>query len=55
MKVGYKWSSQCYIFDVSLHAGFPGNVSVPSAQASGAYIFRPYKQVPQPVSSTRTV
>jgi hypothetical protein len=35
--------------------GFPGNNSSPEFQASGAYVFRPFSQTAQPVSTNRTV
>jgi hypothetical protein len=39
----------------SYNSGFPGNNSRAEFQASGAYIFRPLAQTPQPVSAARTM
>ncbi len=39
----------------SYNSGFPGNNSQSQFQASGAYIFRPLAQIPQPVSAARNM
>lgn len=49
--IGVSFSNQGFYW----YQGFPGNNSGHENQASGAYIFRPVTQSPQPVSTTRTI
>jgi hypothetical protein len=44
-----------FYFVFFFYGGFVGNGSRPEFQASGPYVFRPFKQTAQPVSTTRTV
>ena len=42
-------------FDFLLIGGFPNGVKEQDHQASGAYVFRPFNQTAQPVSTSRTM
>ena len=57
---GFYWYQSTFIIILEIRPyfdpiGYPGNNSQSQFQASGAYIFRPFAQTPQPVSTTRTV
>lgn len=53
----YEESSYIHLYSLlsANNLGFPGNNSRSEFQASGAYIFRPLTQVPQPVSQTNNM